>query len=69
MPVFEKVNALTFKLKTHLGKVGGQASMVGEEERKRADQWRRPTTCADEKDIEFQLAHLNLHTAYMAMLG
>ena len=27
-PVFEKVNALTFKLKTHLGKVGGQTSAV-----------------------------------------
>lgn len=32
---FEKVNTLTFKLKTHLGKVGGQISVVGEEERRR----------------------------------
>ena len=61
---FEKVNALTFKLKTHLGKVGGQGSVVEEEERKRkgrkrrrAAQLRRPSTWADEKDIEFQLAH------------
>lgn len=30
--MFEKVNTLTFKLKTHLGKVGGQTSVVGEEE-------------------------------------
>lgn len=34
-PVSEKVNALTFKLKTHLVKVGGQTSAVGEEERRR----------------------------------
>lgn len=33
--MFEKVNALTFKLKTHLGKVGGQTSVVGEEKRRR----------------------------------
>lgn len=33
-PVSEKVNALTFKLKTHLGKVGGQTSVVAEEERR-----------------------------------
>lgn len=38
MPMFEKVNALTFKLKTHLGKVGGQAGMVGEEERRRREE-------------------------------
>lgn len=60
----KKVNALTFKLKTHLGKVGGQTSVEGEEERRRkrrggrrAAQLRRPATLADEKDIEFQLAH------------
>lgn len=34
-PCLKKVNALTFKLKTHLGKVGGQTSVVGEEERRR----------------------------------
>lgn len=62
-PVFEKVNALTFKLKTRLGKVGGQTSVVEEEEQRRkrrgrrAAQLRRPATLADEKDIEFQLAH------------
>lgn len=28
--MFEKVNALTFKLKTHLGKVGGHTGAVGE---------------------------------------
>ena len=59
----KKVNALTFKLKTHLGKVEGQTSVVGEEERwrkrrgRRAAQLRRPATLADEKGIEFQLAH------------
>lgn len=34
-PVFQKVNALTFKLKTHLGKVGGQTSVVEEERRRK----------------------------------
>lgn len=38
LPVFEKVNVLTFKLKIHLGKVGGQASMVGEKERRRREE-------------------------------
>lgn len=33
--MFEKVNALTFKLKTHLGKVAGQTSVVEEEEEKK----------------------------------
>lgn len=68
--MFEKVNALTFKLKTHLGKVGGQTSAVGAEERRRkrrrkrrrrAAQMRRPATLADEKDIEFQLAHTYIY--------
>lgn len=36
--MFEKVNALTFKLKTHLGEVGGQTSVVGEEERKEEEE-------------------------------
>lgn len=35
----KKVNALTFKLKTHLGKVGGQTSVVGEEERLEEEGW------------------------------
>lgn len=62
--MFEKVNALTFKLKTHLGGVGGQTSVVGEEVRRRkrrrerrAAQMRRPAPLADKKDIEFQLEH------------
>lgn len=39
--MLEKVNVLTFKLKTHLGKVGGQISVVGEEERRGRKRGRR----------------------------
>lgn len=36
--MFEKVNALTFKLKTHLGKVGGQTRGREEEEGKEEEE-------------------------------
>lgn len=37
--MFEKVNALTFKLKTHLGEVGGQEQCAkGEEEKKEEEE-------------------------------
>lgn len=39
LSVFEKVNALTFKLKTHLGEVGGQEQCAkGEEEKKEEEE-------------------------------
>lgn len=34
----KKVNALTFKLKTHLGKVGGQTRVVGREEKEQVEE-------------------------------
>lgn len=50
---------LLFKLKTHLGEVGGQQVWKEEARRsgrkRRAAQSRGPATVADEKDIEFQL--------------
>lgn len=33
--VLKKVNVLTFKLKSHLGKVGGHVSVVGKREKKK----------------------------------
>lgn len=55
--VLKKVNVLTFKLKSHLGKVGGHVSVVGKREKKKRGGggplgWEG---LADESGIEFQL--------------